>query len=797
MANRALATGPAAAGPAVVMSAPAVARPPPTILTATLVGRADLVDGFAWVHPTDLVTAGLGTVARAVIWREQGGAAGLGPQAVVTAMAAGVSKVPVPGVIVMTIELGAALGMLDGAAVSIHFAQAVAAPALHRLDDGGVTEVAPPAVLPAPRIPLLWLYPTEVDVEVRAPDALSGLLATPPGSALGHIAQGQLRRAVAGRPFATGPTVGTCTVLRHSVDFVIRPTEAAMALHSPQPGSLCQLKDGAALQFRLVIDRNDGGIAAAHPPPIPTRPLPTAPYFTEQHLELDTVLATLQKSGASASSQAVVLAGPIGSAKRDCAREFAISRRLPFAEVTGVAGPVSAVAVSDATHSLAVSADRSQQAMAILVVDASDLVTGPKSCSQQLKEVTAIVSARASPPEGGQRCKMLVVVLAHADDPTQINGTNHTLIVWLGTPTGEAERLAILEAFVAPVSTPMPPTGAASVRGTLQAVAAVTQGYTHRDLQRLCRKLWRVSMVGDYESRGTQWQPDRAPPLDWDRFIPDIRRYAPPRALSVHLAGEVPRRSWDDVAGYDEVKAQLHSLLSRRSVIKEPRGRALIRGQPSGVLLHGPSGCGKTLLASTAVANCGLSVLAVTAPTLMDKYVGETEHKIRELFRTARQCQPAVIFIDEVDALILKRGAAGGTTGVEERALSQLLNEMDGIEGSVGIFLLGCTSRHLDSLDAAALRPGRFEIHLEVGLPTDADRKAIAILHTTGVAPSDRDAVIDAVVAHTARGSSAEVVALCRLGALAALERCTVSAVGGGDGGVAPSVTLADFAKVV
>ena len=183
--------------------------------------------------------------------------------------------------------------------------------------------------------------------------------------------------------------------------------------------------------------------------------------------------------------------------------------------------------------------------------------------------------------------------------------------------------------------------------------------------------------------------------------------------------------SWSDVAGVAKARARLTRLL--QSIVEGPTVEGV--DPAAGVLLHGPSGCGKTLLASAALSNCTLNVIRVAATELFGKYVGESEEQIRMLFAAARRCKPCVVFLDELDAVALKRGSRqAGTTGVEERVLSQLLNEIDGIQDSRGIFVLGCTNQPLTELDDAILRPGRFEVHLHLEHPSERDRQEIAAL---------------------------------------------------------------------
>lgn len=153
------------------------------------------------------------------------------------------------------------------------------------------------------------------------------------------------------------------------------------------------------------------------------------------------------------------------------------------------------------------------------------------------------------------------------------------------------------------------------------------------------------------------------------------------------------------------------------------------------------------------------------------RYLGDTESTIRALFAAARRCAPCVVFFDEVDAIACKRGASNvGSTGVEERVLSQLLNEIDGVQDSRGVFVLGCTNLALDEMDPAILRPGRLEVHLEVAAPGDGDRTAVvqqcasALLRSwpwqsLGEAPAQFPTDVAArVVQQTAGASVAEIV---------------------------------------
>ncbi|KAK6761311.1 hypothetical protein RB195_022392 [Necator americanus] len=136
-----------------------------------------------------------------------------------------------------------------------------------------------------------------------------------------------------------------------------------------------------------------------------------------------------------------------------------------------------------------------------------------------------------------------------------------------------------------------------------------------------------------------------------------------------------------------------------------------------GVLLHGPCGCGKTLLANAIATDSRFNSIFVKGPELLSKYVGTSEENIRNVFKRARATAPCIIIFDELDSLAPQRGS--DNTGVTDRIVNQFLAEMDGVEGLQGVFVIGCTNR-ANLVDAALLRPGRFDHLVECGIPSEA-----------------------------------------------------------------------------
>ncbi|KAL4451363.1 hypothetical protein ABPG77_009435 [Micractinium sp. CCAP 211/92] len=234
------------------------------------------------------------------------------------------------------------------------------------------------------------------------------------------------------------------------------------------------------------------------------------------------------------------------------------------------------------------------------------------------------------------------------------------------------------------------------------------------------------------------------------------------------LAFEIPRVSWEDIGGLEEVKQRIREAVELP--FKEPEAlRRLGVVPPRGILLHGPPGCSKTLLARAVASQARLNFISVKGPELFSKYVGESEKALAALFAKARRSSPAVIFFDEIDGLVSTRDNAGDSgVGVSERMLSQLLQEMDGLQTRPGVIVIAATNR-LDCLDPALLRPGRFDRLLPVPPPDNFGRAAIFGVHTRAM-PLAPDVSLELLAQQTTGFTGAAIAACCQDAALAALE---------------------------
>ena len=185
--------------------------------------------------------------------------------------------------------------------------------------------------------------------------------------------------------------------------------------------------------------------------------------------------------------------------------------------------------------------------------------------------------------------------------------------------------------------------------------------------------------------------------------------------------------TFDDIAGIDEAKAEFEEIVS---FLKEPERYTLVGAKiPKGVLLVGPPGTGKTLLAKAIANEANVPFYSVAGSEFVEMFIGIGAARIRDLFKKASENTPCIVFIDEIDAVGRERGAGiGGGNDEREQTLNQLLTEMDGFKENKGVIVVGATNR-VDILDAALLRPGRFDRQITVGLPDRLGRIGILKVH--------------------------------------------------------------------
>ena len=218
-----------------------------------------------------------------------------------------------------------------------------------------------------------------------------------------------------------------------------------------------------------------------------------------------------------------------------------------------------------------------------------------------------------------------------------------------------------------------------------------------------------------------------------------------------------PTETWDDVGGLEEAKQQLREIIEWP--FKYPELYAHLNSNPpNGILLLGPPGTGKTLLAKALAHESEINFISVKGPEFLSKWVGESEKAVRETFRKARGASPCIIFFDEIDAIAGVRGRFSGSQ-VSEQVVSQLLTEMDGLEGLKNVILLAATNRP-DMLDPALLRSGRFGRHIEITLPDKETRVEILKIHLINK-PLASDVDINQLAQQLEGYTGADIQAIC------------------------------------
>jgi transitional endoplasmic reticulum ATPase len=223
------------------------------------------------------------------------------------------------------------------------------------------------------------------------------------------------------------------------------------------------------------------------------------------------------------------------------------------------------------------------------------------------------------------------------------------------------------------------------------------------------------------------------------------------------------------IAGVGDVKQALREAVEW-PILHADAFRAFGIGAPRGILLYGPPGCSKTMLARACANATHCSFISLDGAAIYSPFLGDAEATLRETFQKARQAVPAIVFLDEVDALVGARSMGSGRDHgdkVQQRVLSTLLNEMDGVSGADGVLVIGATNR-ADLLDAALMRPGRFDRCLYVAPPDVAGRRAILELYARR-SPLAADVDLDALAERTVGFTGADLSSLCREAAMCAL----------------------------
>ena len=305
----------------------------------------------------------------------------------------------------------------------------------------------------------------------------------------------------------------------------------------------------------------------------------------------------------------------------------------------------------------------------------------------------------------------------------------------------------------------------------LKQISKTTHGFVGADLEVLSkeaamRSLRRILPEIDLDEEKISSEILQKIQVTNEDFLDALKEVRPSALREVQV--QIPNVSWDDVGGLTELKEELKEAVEWPIKHKEAFDYVDVES-PKGVLLHGPPGTGKTLIAKALAKMTESNFISIKGPELLSKWVGESEKGVREIFRKARQAAPCIIFLDEIDALVPRRGSGESGSHVTENVVSQILTEIDGLEELQNVLIIGATNR-LDIVDEALLRPGRFDRIIEVPNPDAKGREQIFKIHTKKKPLAD-DVSISKLVELTEGFNGAEIAAIANRAAMMALKR--------------------------
>ena len=457
----------------------------------------------------------------------------------------------------------------------------------------------------------------------------------------------------------------------------------------------------------------------------------------------------------------VLLHGPPGTGKTLMAKAVASEIDAHF---TNISGPeIMSKYYGESEEQLReVFEEAEENAPAIVFIDEIDSIApkrGETSGDVERRVVAQLLSLMDGLDERGDVIVIGATNRVDALDPALRRGGRFDREIEIGVPDKEG-RKEILQVHTR---------GMPLVEGIdLDQYAENTHGFVGADLASLAKEsamnaLRRIRPELDLEQDEIDAEILESMTVTRSDFKDALKGITPSAMREVFV--EVPDTTWASVGGLEDTKERLRETIQWPLDYPEVF-EAMDMEAAKGVLLYGPPGTGKTLMAKAVANEANSNFISIKGPELLNKYVGESEKGVREVFEKARSNAPTVVFFDEIDSIAGERGRGMGDSGVGERVVSQLLTELDGLEELEDVVVIATTNRP-DLIDSALLRPGRLDRHVHVPVPDEEARRAILEVHTREKPLAD-DVDLDELAADTDGYVGADIEAVAREASMAA-----------------------------
>ena len=456
----------------------------------------------------------------------------------------------------------------------------------------------------------------------------------------------------------------------------------------------------------------------------------------------------------------VLLYGPPGTGKTLIARAIASEAKLHFIRVNGPEIIHKFYGESEA-RLREIFEEASQNAPSVIFIDEIDAIA-PKR-ADVLGDVEKRVVAQLLALMDGMVSRGHVIVVGATNIPEMIDPAlrrpgRFDREIAIPVPNAEG-RLAILKVH----SRHMPLSSGVD----MERLAQITYGFVGADLEALCKEAGMVTLRrylslckdGDFDFRSAREHLR----VTMEDFLEGLRGIDP--TATREFFTERSTVKWGHVGGLKQIRETLASVVEWPFRYPELFAAGKV-SPPRGILFTGPSGTGKTLMAKALAGETGLNFISLSGPMLFSKWLGESEKALHELFKKAKQSAPCILFFDEIESLVTRRGISG-ESGAVERVSSQFFNELDHLSELSQVIVLGATNRE-DLIDPALLRAGRLDFVLRFPAPDEKERLEIFEVHTKEK-PLNADVDLDKLAGETEGMVGSDIASICRRAAMSAI----------------------------